>query len=41
MMGGHRKHNNWGFKGFMAIPFLFELRTFADWAFTKTSLDIF
>lgn len=29
------------FKGFMAIPFLFELKTFADWTFTKTALDVF
>lgn len=25
----------------MAIPFLFEIKTFADWSFTRTSLDIF
>ena len=40
MMGDYKKVNNWGFKGFMGIPFLFELKTFADWSFTKTSLDI-
>lgn len=25
----------------MAIPFLFELKTFADWTFTSTALDVF
>lgn len=29
------------FKGFMAIPFLFELKTFVDWTFTRTALDVF
>jgi len=29
------------FKGFLAVPFLFELKTISDWTFTRTALDIF
>ena len=29
------------FRGFLAIPFLYELRTILDWTFTKTALDVF
>lgn len=41
MMGSYTRFNCYSFRGFMAIPFLFELKTFADWTFTKTSLDVF
>jgi len=30
----------WAFKAFFYIPFLFEVKTFIDWTFTKTSLKI-
>ena len=29
------------FKGFKAVPFLFELKNFIDWTFTATAFDIF
>jgi hypothetical protein len=29
------------FKGFKAVPFLFELKNFIDWTFTTTAFDIF
>ncbi|OMJ81198.1 hypothetical protein SteCoe_18374 [Stentor coeruleus] len=29
------------FKFYRAVPFLFELRTFIDWTFSKTSLNLF
>lgn len=29
------------FRGYLAIPFIFELRTLIDWTFTSTSLDAF
>jgi len=41
MMGDYGRINSYLFRGFMAIPFLFELKTFADWTFTKTALDVF
>lgn len=41
MMGDYNRVNSYSFRAFMAIPFLFELKTFADWSFTKTSLDVF
>jgi hypothetical protein len=41
MMHDYNRVNSYSFRGFMAIPFLFELKTFADWTFTKTSLDVF
>jgi hypothetical protein len=41
MMSGYSNINRLSLKGFMSIPFIFELKTFADWTFTKTSLDVF
>jgi hypothetical protein len=35
------RKNNIIFKVFLAIPFLFELKTFTDWTFTYTALDLF
>lgn len=40
-MEDYKRINSFTFRGFMAIPFLFELKTFADWSFTKTGLDVF
>lgn len=41
MMNDYGYINTYAFKGFMAVPFLFELKTFADWTFTRTALDVF
>lgn len=41
MMEDYGRINNYTFRVYMAIPFLFELKTFADWSFTKTALDVF
>jgi len=41
MMNDYGYVNTYSFKGFMAVPFLFELKTFADWTFTRTALDVF
>ena len=40
-MKGYTRPNKWGYKVFKAIPFFFELKTFIDWTFTNTSLDLF
>lgn len=29
------------YRGYLAIPFIFELRTLIDWTFTTTALDAF
>ena len=29
------------YRGYLAIPFLFELRSIIDWTFTATALDVF
>lgn len=41
MMNAYGSLNRQVLNGFMQIPFLFELRIFIDWTFTKTSLDLF
>ena len=41
MMDDYTRVHSYLFRGFMAIPFLFELKTFADWSFTRTGLDVF
>ncbi len=33
--------NKWIFQCYLAVPFLWELRTITDWTFTKTALDLF
>ncbi|XP_063707316.1 piezo-type mechanosensitive ion channel component isoform X4 [Culicoides brevitarsis] len=38
---GYSLFNNVGFKVFMNIPFLFELRTLMDWVWTDTSFSVF
>ena len=32
--------SKWAFNTFFWLPFLFEVKTFIDWTFTKTSLFI-
>ena len=29
------------YRGYLAIPFIFELRSIIDWTFTATALDVF
>ena len=29
------------YRGYLAIPFVFELRSIIDWTFTTTALDVF
>lgn len=41
MMGRYHWLNKAVFITFMQIPFIFELRVFIDWTYTKTSLDVF
>lgn len=41
MMGQYNSVNKLIFNVFMQIPFIFELRVFIDWTYTKTSLDVF
>lgn len=41
LMNSYHIVNYVAFKGFMAIPFIFELKTFIDWTFTRTALDVF
>lgn len=38
---GYNYVNMFLFKGFMMVPFLFELRTVMDWMWTDTSMTIF
>lgn len=41
MMGRFNPFNKAIFNVFMQIPFIFELRVFIDWTYTKTALDVF
>lgn len=41
MMWSYSKINAYIFRGYMMVPFLFESKTFADWTFTGTALDVF
>mmetsp|Transcript_25026 Transcript_25026/g.17692 ORF Transcript_25026/g.17692 Transcript_25026/m.17692 type:complete len:105 (-) Transcript_25026:1318-1632(-) len=41
MMDKYQPINSYIFRGFLAIPFIFELRSIVDWTFTKTALDVF
>jgi hypothetical protein len=41
MMGQYDIFHKSAFLGFMNIPFIYELRVFIDWTYTKTSLDVF
>ena len=41
MMKDYNKYEKAVFMGYMFIPFIFELRTFIDWTYTATSLDVF
>jgi hypothetical protein len=41
MMWSYSKVNSYIFRGYMSVPFLFESKTFADWTFTSTALDVF
>ena len=41
LMGGSNLFFSVCYKGFKAVPFLFELKNFIDWTFTATSFDIF
>jgi hypothetical protein len=41
MMNNYTRLNKFALQGFMAVPFLFELKMFIDWTFTRTALDVF
>lgn len=41
MMNNYTMANKLAFQFLMAVPFLFELKTFVDWTFTRTALDVF
>ena len=41
MMTDTTSINKIGFQIFLNIPFLLELKTFTDWSFTRTGLDVF
>ena len=41
MMNSYTVVNKIALQGFMIVPFLFELKTFVDWTFTRTALDVF
>jgi len=40
-MGGYTPINKGLYSGFMAAPFIFELKVISDWTFTRTALDLF
>jgi hypothetical protein len=33
--------SSYTYRGYLAIPFIFELRSIIDWTFTATALDVF
>jgi len=37
----YAKINYYIFKVYLAVPFIFELRSIIDWTFTATALDVF
>lgn len=41
LMQGYKFHNFVIFKVYRLMPFLFEIRTLCDWAFSETSLTLF
>ena len=41
LMQGYKAHNLVIFNVYKAVPFLFELKTLCDWAFSATSLTLF
>jgi piezo-type mechanosensitive ion channel component 1/2 len=41
MVGQYDIVSCYTFRSYMAIPFIFELKTIIDWTFTKTALDVF
>jgi len=41
MVGEYDIVSCYTFRAYLAIPFIFELRTIIDWTFTKTALDVF
>jgi len=41
LMKHYTMWNSVGFKVYRAVPFFFEVKTFMDWTFTHTALDLF
>jgi hypothetical protein len=41
MVGEYDTVSCYIFRAYLAIPFIFELRTIIDWTFTSTALDVF
>ena len=41
LMNSYSLFNSISFKVYRSIPFLFEIKTFMDWTFTTTALDLF
>ena len=40
-MDKYDKPNKYAYLVYFNIPFLYELKTIADWTFTRTALDLF